>query len=59
MQAAVARHPARICPSPPMFQKRILNAGVTARETHSSMAVFCSVTQMRREVPKAPFSMER
>ena len=54
MQAAVARQPAIICPSPPMFQKRILNAGVTASETHRSMATFCSRTQMRLEVPKAP-----
>ena len=38
MQAAVARQPAIIWPSPPMFQKRILKAGVTARETQSSIA---------------------
>ena len=41
-----------------MFQKRIWNAGVTARETHSKMAMFCSSTQILREVPNAPSSME-
>ena len=40
MQAAVARPPMRIWPSPPTFQKRILNAGVTARDTTSKMAMF-------------------
>ena len=40
MQAAVARPPIRIWPSPPTFQNRILNAGVTARETHSRIARF-------------------
>ena len=54
MQAATASAPARTWPSAPMFQKRILNAGVTAREMHSSIARFCSSTQVLREVPKAP-----
>ncbi len=57
MQAADARAPIRACPSPPIFQKRILNAGVTARETHSSMAMFCSSTQNLRGVPKEPLKM--
>ena len=57
MQAATASAPARTWPSAPMFQKRILKAGVTAREMHSSMARFCSSTQVRRAVPKAPSNM--
>ena len=40
MQAAVARQPARVCPSAPMFQKRMRKAGVTAREMHSSTDMF-------------------
>ena len=36
MHAAAARPPASTWPSAPMFQKRILNAGVTASEMHSS-----------------------
>ena len=40
-----------------MFQKRILNAGVTAREMPSRMATFCHVTQLLRTVPKAPLRM--
>ena len=54
MQAAVARPPMSTCPSPPMFQKRILNAGVTARETQSRIAISCSSTQNLRTVPKEP-----
>ena len=54
MQAVVARQPISVCPSAPMFQKRILNAGVTAREIPSSTATFCHVTQLLRAVPKAP-----
>ena len=37
-----------------MFQKRILNAGVTAREMHSRTAMPWKVIQLRRAVPKAP-----
>ena len=48
MQAVVASAPASICPSPPRFQKRILNAGTTARDTLSSMAIFWRSTQVRR-----------
>ena len=57
MQAAVARPPMSTWPSPPMFQKRILNAGVTARETQSSMAMFCNRIQIFLVVPKAPLIM--
>ena len=57
MQAATASAPARTCPSAPMFQNRILNAGVTAREMHSSIARFCSSTQVLRFVPTAPLIM--
>ena len=32
-------------------------AGVTASDTHSSMAMFCSSTQTRRLVPKEPAHM--
>ena len=37
-----------------MFQKRILNAGVTAREMQSSIATFWQVIHVLRAVPKAP-----
>ena len=57
MQAAVARPPISTCPSPPMFQKRILNAGVRAREMHRRMARFCSKIQIFLVVPKAPANM--
>ena len=57
MQAAVARHPMSTWPSAPMFQKRILNAGVTAREMPSSTARFWNVTQDFRAEPKAPLKM--
>ena len=40
MQVVVARQPIRVCPSAPMFQKRILNAGVTAKEIPSKTATF-------------------
>ena len=54
MQAAVARPPMSTWPSAPMFQKRIRNAGVTAREMQRRIARFCSRIQTRRVVPKAP-----
>ena len=57
MQAAVAMPPMRTCPSAPMSQNRILKAGVTASDTHSSMATFCSRPQIRRWVPTAPSIM--
>ena len=59
MQVVVARQPMRVCPSAPMFQKRILKAGVTAREMPSSTATLRKVTPMRREEPKAPLRMVR
>ena len=37
---AVARDPISTWPSPPIFQKRILNAGVTAIDTQSRIAIF-------------------
>ena len=55
MQAAAASPPTSACPSAPRFQQRMRKAGVTARETQSSMAMFCSRTQTLREVPKEPF----
>ena len=39
MQAAAAIAPASTCPSAPRFQQCILNAGVTAREIMSKIAV--------------------
>ena len=40
-----------------LFQKRILKAGVTAREMPSRMATFSQVVQLLRAVPKAPLRM--
>ena len=40
-----------------MFQKRILNAGVTASEMPSRTARFWNVTQDFRAVPNAPWKM--
>ena len=45
------------CPSAPIFQNRILNAGVTAREIPSSTARFWNVTQVFRAEPKAPLKI--
>ena len=57
MQPAVASAPMSTWPSAPMFQKRILKAGVTARAMHRSMAVFCRVIQILRDEPKLPSIM--
>ena len=57
MQVVEARQPMRTWPSAPMFQKRILKAGVTAREMPSRMATFSQVVQLLRAVPKAPLRM--
>ena len=57
MHAAHASAPASTCPSAPMFQKRILNAGVTASEMHSSTARFWNSTHVLRAVPKPPSRM--
>ena len=54
MQAAAASAPARAWPSPPRFQQRMRKAGVTASDTHSSIAMFCSSTHSLRAVPKEP-----
>ena len=57
MQAAQARPLMSTWPSAPMFQKRIRNAGVTAREMHSRIARSWNSTQVFRAVPKAPLNM--
>ena len=57
MQAAAASAPARAWPSPPRFQQRMRKAGVTASDTQSSIAMFCSSTQNLRLVPKEPSKM--
>ena len=57
MQAAEARPPIRACPSAPRFQQRMRKAGVTASDTHSSIAIFCISTQNFLVVPKEPFQM--
>ena len=54
MQAAAASADTRTCPSAPVFQKRIRNAGVTAMEMQSKTAVPCRVTQSLREDPNVP-----
>ena len=54
IHAAEARPPMRAWPSAPMFQNRILNAGVTASEMQRSIAMPWSSDQRRRSVPKAP-----
>ena len=54
MHAAVAKPPMRACPSAPMFQNFILNAGVTASETHRSIARFWSRLHIRLGEPTAP-----
>ena len=53
-EAAEASPPASTCPSAPIFQNFILNAGATATETHKSIAIFCPKLQRRLLVPKAP-----
>ena len=40
MQAAAARPPISTCPSPPIFQNFILNAGVSANAIKSRIAIF-------------------
>ena len=54
MQLAQAKQPMSTWPSPPRFQNFMRKAGASARETHSSMARSCSMTQTRRVLPKAP-----
>ena len=51
---AQANAPAMTWPSAPMFQNRILKAGVTAREMPNRIASFWNRTQVLRSVPKAP-----
>ena len=58
MHAADASAPMSTCPSAPVFQNFILNAGVTASAMHSSIAVFCSVSHSLRMEPKLPLIME-
>ena len=57
--AAVAMPPTRICPSAPMFQKRILKAGVIASAIASRIIVSRRVFQVRLPVPMAPSTMLR
>ena len=55
--AAVARPPIRVCPSAPIFQKRIRNAGVIATAMHRSTSASRIVTHRRRLLPTAPEMM--
>ena len=57
MQAADAKQPMRIWPSPPRFQNFIRNAGVSATEMQSRMASSWRSDQVLRAVPKAPLIM--
>ena len=57
MKPAVTMPPMRICPSAPMFQKRILKAGARPTPMHRSIMASRTVTQVRRAVPKAPSKM--
>ncbi len=57
MQAADARLPARIWPSPPRFQNFMRKAGVSASATQCRMAISCSRVHTLRCVPKAPLNM--
>ena len=45
------------CPSPPMFQKRILKAGARAMPTQSRVARSRSAQEMRTGVAKVPWYM--
>ena len=57
MQAAQARPPASTCPSAPMFQKRILNEGVTASEMQSRIARFWNSAHAFLGEPKPPLKI--
>ena len=57
MQAADAKQPMRIWPSPPRFQNFMRNAGVSATEMQSRMASSWRSDQVLRAVPKAPLIM--
>ena len=59
IHAALAIPAIRTCPSAPVFQNRILNAGVTAKEIHSKTAVLCSSVQILRGVPNEPSNIVR
>ena len=54
MMAADTQPPMRTCPSAPMFQNRILNAGVRPMATQSRIRESRIVTQVRLVVPTAP-----
>ena len=56
MHTTHARPPISTCPSAPMFQKRILNAGARARAMISIIAVFWKNLRMRRGVPNTPLN---
>ena len=46
--------PISICPSAPMFQNRILNAGARPMPMHNSIAMSRRLTHVRLFVPKLP-----
>ena len=50
--------PMSICPSAPMFQKRILNAGARPMAMQVRIMQSRAVIQMRLPVPNAPPHME-
>ena len=54
MHAAVAKPPMSACPSAPIFQNFILNAGVTASEMQRSIARFRNRLHIRLGEPTAP-----
>ena len=49
--------PAVICPSAPMFQKRILKQGAMARAVPSRGMKFFTVCRMPEVLPRAPSTM--
>ena len=54
MSPALAMPPTRICPSAPMFQKRMRKAGVRPTAIKRRMPLSRIVTQRRRGFPTAP-----
>ena len=55
MTATAASTPTRVCPSAPVFQKRMRKAGVSARAMHSSTATFLKNFQRFARVENEPF----
>ena len=58
MMPAVTIPPTRTCPSAPMFQNFILNAGASATDIHKSTMVSLMVIHILLFEPKAPLNME-